>query len=208
LINAALALIPSHEGTVFRGASCNIWKWYDFAPGSVFCDPAFLSTSKDKGTAENFAMTANNDENLEGPGVILEILCHQGGKYVAPYACFDHYHEEEVLFPPSTMFKIKEVQRDDENGSGYILMEEEVNDFSDDGGDDEDPAESVADVQTPIQSSTEDDSRVSQPTGGTVNLDGMGSQWVDGQRRSARHQPQLGSVFVNGLRRSARRLLV
>jgi hypothetical protein len=38
------------------------------------------------------------------------------------------------------------------------------------------------------------------------NLDGLGSQWVNGVRRSARHQPHMGSVYVNGLRRSARRL--
>jgi hypothetical protein len=37
-------------------------------------------------------------------------------------------------------------------------------------------------------------------------LDGLGSQWVNGLRRSARHQPKMGSVYVNGLRRSARRL--
>jgi hypothetical protein len=36
--------------------------------------------------------------------------------------------------------------------------------------------------------------------------DSMGTQWVNGVRRSARHQPMMGSVFVNGLRRSARRL--
>jgi hypothetical protein len=32
----------------------------------------------------------------------------------------------------------------------------------------------------------------------------LGSQWIDGRRRSARLQPHLGSVFVNGLRQSAR----
>jgi hypothetical protein len=37
----------------------------------------------------------------------------------------------------------------------------------------------------------------------TTNL-GDATVWIDGQRRSARHQPTLGSVFENGRRRSAR----
>jgi hypothetical protein len=38
-------------------------------------------------------------------------------------------------------------------------------------------------------------------------VDWLGTQWVNGVRRSARHQPKMGSVYVNGLRRSARRLV-
>ena len=37
--------------------------------------------------------------------------------------------------------------------------------------------------------------------------DGQGSVYVNGLRRSARHQKQIGSVMVNGLRRSARVIL-
>jgi hypothetical protein len=61
----------------------------------------------------------------------------------------------------------------------------------------------------PIQSPTQDDSSLSQVahSGNTMSLDDcMGTHWVNGVRRSARHQPKMGSVFVNGLRRSARRL--
>jgi hypothetical protein len=45
------------------------------------------------------------------------------------------------------------------------------------------------------------------PTADGDLVDGrLGTHWVNGVRRSARHQPKMGSVFVNGLRRSARRL--
>jgi hypothetical protein len=68
---------------------------------------------------------------------------------------------------------------------------------NDDGGEVLIPPSSPAALSIPADVPTADDDLV----------DGsMGTQWVNGVRRSARHQPKMGSVFVNGLRRSARRL--
>jgi hypothetical protein len=119
-------------------------------------------------------------EENRGPGVTFEIECKQKGKSII------HYHtagdaEQEVLFPPSTKFLITKVAKKSD-GEDLVWMTEIVDEPS------------MTDVVAALV----------VPPVDTLNV--LGSHWVNGVRRSARHQPKMGSVFVNGLRRSARRL--
>jgi hypothetical protein len=90
----------------------------------------------------------------------------------------------EVLVPMATTVEVA-VAEDDFLAGG-----------NDDGGEALVPPSSPA-LSIPTDVPTADEDLVD---------DSMGTQWVNGVRRSARHQPRMGSVFVNGLRRSARRL--
>jgi hypothetical protein len=195
---AGLAKLEAHVGTVYRGTGQDLMDFYDIEPGQKFCDPAFFSTSKSKEVAHQFAQA-----DCPFGGIVFVVSSKKAGKFIGELASADVKKEEEVLFPPSTQFLITQV-KETEEGCFLVYMDEIIVEHAEvdavsAGNEDQG-------IQTPVQASCVDDSNVSQPTGSTVNLDGMGTQWVDGLRRSARLQPQLGSVFVNGLRRSARLL--
>jgi hypothetical protein len=186
-INSGLGKLPSFVGTTFRGCGRDVEDYFDLSPGQVFCDHAFLSTTKDIEVTENFG----------DADYLFVVTCKQKGKDIGDYDCnadVEDISEEEVLFPPETRFLITKVEE------CKIWMTEIVEEMNTPGFDDQNDSQAVVDPPASLVVVAEELSMAD-------SFSELGSQWVDGQRRSARLQPQLGSVFVNGLRRSARRLL-
>jgi hypothetical protein len=113
----------------------------------------------------------------------------------------------EVLFPPATKFLITKVEKGKEDEVDQVCMTELVDEPSNtdvvgDAAETEAPVEVPATVETSAMAAV---LSTNNRLGVTASHD-SGSVWVNGVRRSARHQPKMGSVFVNGLRRSARLL--
>jgi hypothetical protein len=113
----------------------------------------------------------------------------------------------EVLFPPATKFLITKVEKGKEDEVDQVCMTELVDEPSNtdvvgDAAESEAPVEVPATVETSAMAAV---LSTNNRLGVTASHD-SGSVWVNGVRRSARHQPKMGSVFVNGLRRSARLL--
>ena len=217
-IKAALDQLPSHKGVVYRGNHSKVLEWHDFSVGSIFCDPAFLSTSLLESVCDYFS----TQEGSAGNGVLFVIKCKgkSAGKYISRYAIEEHQGEEEVLFPPGTKFRITKVEKGKKVEICKVWMEEMEDDEPSkpaavDGDDSTAPSPEVplpVEIDPPAAVEEEE---VTTPAAAAAPvplvtpprvdsaLDG-GSVWINGRRRSPRHQPQLGSVFVNGLRRSAR----
>ena len=224
-INSGLGKFPSFVGTTFRGCGEDVKDYFDLSPGQIFCDSAFLSTTKEEEMTENFG----------GAFYTFVITCKQKGKYISDYDCFDgeDESEEEVLFPPETRFLItkveeftiwmteevveKEVQQQQQQQEPLLVLMNTPYWISEEIVEKEEPMLLL--MNTPFF----DEYNSALPLGSQAVVDPpapsvpadlsmansfseLGSQWIDGRRRSARLQPQLGSVFVKGLRRSARLL--
>jgi len=83
-------------------------------PGANFCDPAFLSTSAKKDIAF--------DSNSIGRGCIVFVIGSKTGVDVSKES--RHKDEAEILFRPSTLFKIKAVETGPEGIITVVKMEE------------------------------------------------------------------------------------
>ena len=198
-IESGASKLPTflREEPLYRGSASDIYKYQDICPGKVFCDPAFLSVSKNK----DIAVKDFGGED----GVLFMITCRKEGKAIKAYS--EIPEEDEVLFPPSTRFMITKVEGkhvwmtellesedllvvDPSGGFGFTckLSDMDLPNMDDDDFDINGPP--------PPPCSTP------KPT--LVNDDWLGSVTVNGKRRSARHQEPIGSIFQNGCRRSAR----
>jgi hypothetical protein len=186
-INSGLEKLPSFDGTTFRGCGRDVEDYFDLSPGQIFCDHAFLSTTKDIEVTETFGDAE----------YLFVITCKQKGKYISEYDCYDgDATEEEVLFPPETRFLITKVE---ECKIWMTEIVEEEDHSHDDSALSLGSHAVLVDPPAPLVAAAEDLSMAD-------SFSELGSHWIDGRRRSSRLQPQLGSVFVNGFRRSARLL--
>ena len=71
--------------------------------GGIFCDKAFFSTSSDKKVACNFVGGKPQDK----PRYLFKITKHSTGFNIKKYS--RHTREDEILFPPSTWFRVVSV---------------------------------------------------------------------------------------------------
>ena len=100
------------KGTVYRGVrDLPGYIKGQMKPGATFADPAFLSTSTSKEVAYEGAFAG---------GVQFVIKSKTG----FPVARWSSYAEEEVLFPPNTMFMIKTIYPGEGKVEAVITMEE------------------------------------------------------------------------------------
>ncbi|KAG7355405.1 ADP-ribosyltransferase exoenzyme [Nitzschia inconspicua] len=178
ILMSGLAKLPTFtpQDCLWRGTRPDVENYFDLQPGKIFCDPAFLSTSKDEEAAEEFGFT----------GFLFAITNKKQGKDISHIS--NAPEEAEVLFPPSTKFEI--TRREDRIIWMTEVVEEPVDDWIDGDG--------VVAVES-LRSARRRAPKVA------VMEYGLGTVYVDGRRRSARHQKPMGSVFDgNGIRRSAR----
>jgi hypothetical protein len=214
-ISDGLKKLPVYNDVVFRGCYPDIRQHYELKPGKIFCDLAFLSTSKAEAAAKKFMYRNPN-------AVMFVITSHFSGRDLDCCGAVCIKREQEVLFGVGTKFEIDKVD------GNYVYMHETV------GGTKPSisnfapaptriSAEQSTVVDTPVVNIVNEPAVVaSEPTTTTTqhqqrqrrhkkepadNMTGeYGSVRINGLRRSARFQPKVGSVFVNGLRRSARLL--
>jgi len=104
-----------HKGTVYRGAKLPSTIQDTLRPGATFCDRAFLSSSTKKSKAFS---------SQEG-ATLFDIKSRTG---VDVSSQSKNKHEAEVLFRPSTMFKVKSVEekKDDLFGSITLVAMDEL----------------------------------------------------------------------------------
>jgi len=103
--------LKTHVGTVFRGAKLPSSMVEDLQPGATFCDPAFLSTSTERTSAF-------------GGGGVLFVIESKSGVDVSKVS--KNKKEAEVLFRPSTMFKITAVEKVGVGGFDTTVKMEEL----------------------------------------------------------------------------------
>ena len=86
--------LPTHQGISYRGVSTSR---LNIEVGGTYSDPAFLSTSK----VRVEALAYGNKEN--------KTLLHIKGKSGRDVSSISRFpEEEEVLFPPSTLFMVED----------------------------------------------------------------------------------------------------
>ncbi|CAF1460264.1 unnamed protein product [Didymodactylos carnosus] len=98
---------------VYRGATLDseIIACYEEAIGTYKCWYRFSSTSKNRHKAETFGNTL----------FIMDLTKTKAGGFdISSYSCYPH--EEEVLLPAGTEFKIITVQSDAENNKHRIYL--------------------------------------------------------------------------------------
>ena len=82
--------------------------------GGIFSDKAFFSTSSNKQIAEAFSLTQAQDK----PRYLFKISKYSTGVSIKQFSSDSHKHEEEILFPPSTWFRVVSV--DPEHSVGTV----------------------------------------------------------------------------------------
>ena len=89
---------------LYRGAKIDSLP-FKLEPGATFYDKAFFSTSRQLSVATSFLRMANPSQER----VLFVIVKHANGIDVSELS--EHDGEQEVLFAPSTMFRILSVKR-------------------------------------------------------------------------------------------------
>lgn len=111
---AGLAKLPKVPGISFRGTDLPQWVLNQWAFGAKVHDPGFVSTSLDDAIAERFRDDGNALITITGhSGVNVQQLSHYG-------------HEAEILFQPSTRFRVLDVTWDDEQSCWRFRAMEEA----------------------------------------------------------------------------------
>lgn len=100
-IDQALCIAPFYQGNVYRGIKSK----FNYVVNEVVTFKSFTSTSKNKESAENFGTQT------------FYVITSKKGRDISKISFWGH--EEEVLFPKDTQFKILKVTRDN-----VIYMEE------------------------------------------------------------------------------------
>lgn len=113
-LNRALGKLPAYSGVTFRGSSYPPVAKEKLAPGAVFTDPAFLSTSRNLEIADGY--TGAN-------GYLSVILSKTGRQMIYGNAIADLGVEMEVLFPTDTRFRVIAVTGRP-NGNTVVYLEE------------------------------------------------------------------------------------
>lgn len=107
-INLALSKLPSFEGRVYRGVENMSAKDIErYVPGNVIEERQFISTSRDARRAFDGNAT-------------FEIVS-RSGKPVKEFS--SHPHEDEVLFPAGTLFRVLKVERHAPDNTKIFLEE-------------------------------------------------------------------------------------
>jgi len=96
LATNGLKEMPSHKGEVLRGAYLPDDVISQYKPGSIITEKGFTSTTTSKAAADVFT------------GNVRYIINSKNGKNVSRLSQFPE--EEEIVFPPSTKFKVSKVE--------------------------------------------------------------------------------------------------
>ncbi|CAF0910637.1 unnamed protein product [Adineta steineri] len=131
------------KGKVYRGMTVTHDDLKEYMVGKKIMNKAFLSTTTDRKTAEEFARNeATNREKQHGDQVKLSALCtfeiinHRTGLNIENLS--EYQHEKEVLVGPYTAFFITAVRRLAPNYAEIDLRECETVKQDDDDDDDDD----------------------------------------------------------------------
>ena len=100
---------PSYEGDVYRGTALRNEIVEKMEVGGTYSDKGFLSTSTDRDTAENFKDVNQKPAETHTPTILY--IDSNRGKNVKPVSL--HKREDEILFEPSTKFKIDDMVKED-----------------------------------------------------------------------------------------------
>ncbi|MHB8876304.1 MAG: ADP-ribosyltransferase [Myxococcaceae bacterium] len=109
---SALNQLPSHQGTVFRGANLDPSILDRYVEGKVIAEKAFMSTTVDQNVAKTFG-NANT---------LFVINSVKNGRDVSMLS--DYVAEKEVLFSPGTAFKVLSKDVDKLSGRTTIFLSE------------------------------------------------------------------------------------
>ncbi len=112
--SSALNQLPSHQGTVFRGAHLDPAVLDKYVKGEVIAEKAFLSTTLDESVAKNFG-------NANTLFVINAVKNGRDVSFLSDYAA-----EKEVLFTPGTAFKVLSKDLDKTTGRTTVYLSEVV----------------------------------------------------------------------------------
>jgi hypothetical protein len=134
----------SFKGKVYRGMTVTHDDLKEYSAGNKIMNKAFLSTTTDRHTAEQFAKKeANNRQTQDGNYVKLSSLCsfeiinHRTGLNIESLS--EYQHEKEVLIGPYTAFLIIAVRRIASNYAEIDLREcETVKEEEEEDDDDDD----------------------------------------------------------------------
>jgi hypothetical protein len=106
-----------YRGTVYRGTALSTVDALGLRPGATYCDPAFLSSSWRKMKAAKFTA-----KTKMGSVSVLFQIQSKTGVGISQASMFPG--EAEVLFRPSTLFKIISVVCDEKTGRKHVALEE------------------------------------------------------------------------------------
>ena len=111
--NSALSKLPSHQGTVYRGANLpqSVLDNYIQNKGNVVTEHGFLSTAYNPGPAQKFEKNA------------FYVIESKRGKKIESLSFFQSPSENEVLFAAGSQFMVKDITTN-EKGSTVIHLEE------------------------------------------------------------------------------------
>ncbi|CAF1173048.1 unnamed protein product [Adineta ricciae] len=133
----------SYTGPTYRGMTVTQDDMKEYTTGNKIMNKAFLSTTKNRAIAEQFARNeAHNRKNKSGDLVKLAVLCsfeivnHRTGLSVESISEFAY--EQEVLVGPYTAFLIVDVRQVSDNYAEIDLRECDIVEHDENGGDDED----------------------------------------------------------------------
>ncbi|SEF10664.1 ADP-ribosyltransferase [Jiangella alba] len=110
-VSDALANLPAHPGTTYRGTDLNDSQLANYEPGEVVTERGFTSTSTDPDVA---------DTDFDGNTYF--IVEGRSGRDVAPYS--DVSHESEILFNTGTEFEVLDKVFDEDMGKWVIRLRE------------------------------------------------------------------------------------
>ncbi|CAF1131265.1 unnamed protein product [Didymodactylos carnosus] len=111
LFRSWLQDIKPYKAETYRGGNLNpdMVKYYQKSTGRKKCWYGFTSTSKNREKAESFGNSLFIIDMSDAIGIDIS-------------ACSDFPNEEEVLLPPGTTFKIKQVQFNNTNYKNNIFL--------------------------------------------------------------------------------------
>lgn len=113
-----LKALPSIEVLSFRGALLQK-KYFDlYQEGQIYLDKAFSSTSLDPQIASGFSGTGTIDR-----WSTLFIIYGKSGRFISLFKP-ENIHEQEILFPASTPFKVMKKIIDEQTQSAVIVLQE------------------------------------------------------------------------------------
>lgn len=133
----------SYIGEVYRGMTMTDNDLKQYQIGGKVMNKAFMSTSKDKQTAQDFAQKgASNREKKQGGIIKISVFCtyqirnKRTGLSISGYS--EYKNEQEVLVGPYSAFIITDIQKVKPNYFKINLQECDLVNLDDDGDKDKD----------------------------------------------------------------------
>lgn len=118
-LTKALETLPSVNVISYRGAALQ-QKYFDlYQEGQTYVDKAFSSTSLDPDIAVGFSESSSTPDTWS----TIFIIYGKTGRYISLFKP-ENIHEHEILFKPSTPFKVIRKIQDIQKRSAIIVLQE------------------------------------------------------------------------------------